>query len=162
MLYFMLLPFAARPGSNRACALHVLKVSCLGTAAIHPIFMTMALLLMVGCRSCWDLDLDGIPGAVKFMGVFSALSITGVAALAWASKADYRAPADMPKPHDPLCESCGYNLVMAAMEGRCPECGKLVAESLGENSRSPTEWEKSPHWWNPGRRIFKLADNDVF
>ncbi len=161
MLYFMLLPFAARPGSNRACALHVLKVSSLGTAAIHFIFAAMCLLTIIGTRRYLDLDLDGFTGLIKFMAVFCAIAIYGVAALAWAAKVDYRKPADLPKPHDPRCEACGYSLVMAPMEGRCPECGKPVAESLGGNFRPPTDWEKSPRWYSP-RVVLKLAATMFF
>jgi hypothetical protein len=30
-----------------------------------------------------------------------------------------------------MCSSCGYNLTMLPMGGRCPECGSGVSESLG-------------------------------
>jgi hypothetical protein len=42
----------------------------------------------------------------------------------------------------PMCEWCGYNLMTLAAESRCPECGRAVAESLGENVRPGTLWER--------------------
>jgi hypothetical protein len=53
----------------------------------------------------------------------------------------------------PLCESCGYNLSMLAMEGCCPECGEAIAASLGPESRRGTWWDRRSGrdglraWW---------------
>lgn len=43
---------------------------------------------------------------------------------------------------DPMCEFCGYSLVMMKMDGRCPECGVEVARSLGEDLRPGTAWDR--------------------
>jgi hypothetical protein len=40
----------------------------------------------------------------------------------------------------PTCEACGYNLTMMALEGRCPECGTPVIESLGAENRAGSAW----------------------
>jgi hypothetical protein len=48
------------------------------------------------------------------------------------------APADS----DLLCESCGYTLNGLETTGRCPECGRPIAESLGDQRLSP-QWESS-------------------
>lgn len=59
------------------------------------------------------------------------------------------APAGRP----PTCEMCGYNLTGAAPDGRCPECGAAVAESLGSGARPGALWERRTEvglvraWW---------------
>jgi hypothetical protein len=50
----------------------------------------------------------------------------------------------VPAETDILCEGCGYTLNgLPADTGRCPECGKPIAESLGSTRVLP-EWER-PH-----------------
>ena len=44
---------------------------------------------------------------------------------------------------DVLCERCGYVLNGLPDDGRCPECGKPIAESAGTN-RLPTPWDAPP------------------
>jgi hypothetical protein len=52
-------------------------------------------------------------------------------------------PRPVPKiDRHPMCEFCGYNLLHADPEGRCPECGALVLESLGEGNRPGALWER--------------------
>ena len=41
---------------------------------------------------------------------------------------------------DLLCEACGYVLNGLPPTGRCPECGKPIADSIGENRIAPS-WE---------------------
>ncbi len=41
------------------------------------------------------------------------------------------------------CETCGYDLIGTARDGRCPECGRAVAESLPQH-REGTAWQRSP------------------
>jgi hypothetical protein len=43
---------------------------------------------------------------------------------------------------DLLCEACGYVLNGLPPSGRCPECGKLISESIGAD-RVPPPWETS-------------------
>ncbi len=47
-----------------------------------------------------------------------------------------------PPERTPLCESCGYNLTAARMDGRCPECGEPVVLSLGPEARPGTPWQR--------------------
>jgi hypothetical protein len=51
----------------------------------------------------------------------------------------YAGPKEGPrwKERQPRCETCGYSLVSLARDGRCPECGVAVAESLPERRRPP-------------------------
>lgn len=44
-----------------------------------------------------------------------------------------------------LCERCGYHLRGLAREDHCPECGKLILESL-YSSRRGTRWQRDPTW----------------
>jgi hypothetical protein len=47
----------------------------------------------------------------------------------------------VPSELDLLCESCGYVLKSLPPEGRCPECGELIAHSL-PTLRMPSPWEQ--------------------
>jgi hypothetical protein len=50
----------------------------------------------------------------------------------------------------PTCEQCGYNLSFLSTEGRCPECGTPIAESLEpDRARPGPAWESrpSPRTW---------------
>jgi hypothetical protein len=42
-----------------------------------------------------------------------------------------------------ICESCGYDLSATLEEGRCPECGRPVGESLPAH-RGGTAWQRAP------------------
>src|SRR5688572_20923120 len=59
------------------------------------------------------------------------------------------APA-VPSDSDLLCEGCGYILNGLPDDGRCPECGKAVAESTVLAARIHPEWESSGSrgFWN--------------
>ena len=58
--------------------------------------------------------------------------------------------------HPPTCEWCGYNLTLAPMDGRCPECGHYVADSLGPDLRKGSLWQRRYEvgrwrsWWRCG------------
>ena len=47
----------------------------------------------------------------------------------------------IPAETDILCEGCGYTLNGLPQDGRCPECGKPIAESVG-HPRIPPAWER--------------------
>jgi hypothetical protein len=159
MLYFILLPFVARHGSNKACALQVLKVSLLGTGISHLVGVALIALIAHNARSRASIDLND--DLIEHMAVVCVICIYGFITLAHAAKVDYRRPADMPKRPEPLCEKCGYNLSVSPMDGRCPECGRPVIESLGPGVRVPTPWERSGQWWNP-LAIARVARDMVF
>jgi hypothetical protein len=52
-----------------------------------------------------------------------------------------RLASTIPAETDVLCEGCGYTLNGLSDDGRCPECGKPIAESLG-HPRVPPVWER--------------------
>ncbi|HUU85235.1 MAG TPA: hypothetical protein VM243_17180 [Phycisphaerae bacterium] len=45
-------------------------------------------------------------------------------------------------PREPRCESCGYTLIRLPAQGRCPECGVPIGESLPGGRRRPTVWQQ--------------------
>jgi hypothetical protein len=140
--FFVLLPFGARPGRNRACVRHVARSVLLGTGAIHLWGVSLVGVLLLLARNARVVD------SMRVVS-FTLLTMTAVAlwvliALVQVVRRDYRRPADLPEPHEPWCDDCGYNLIAADAEGRCPECGRPVAASLGARTRPPTPWEKRP------------------
>lgn len=61
-----------------------------------------------------------------------------------------------------LCESCGYDLEGTARDGRCPECGRPVSESLPEH-RVGSAWQRSPglfSWALTGKRVLFGAERE--
>ncbi len=46
-----------------------------------------------------------------------------------------------PIPRQPGCESCGYALVGLPWQGRCPECGESVAESMRGTRARGSPWQ---------------------
>lgn len=63
-----------------------------------------------------------------------------------------RAAANVPDNTALLCEYCGYNLTGLPQEGRCPECGRPVADSL-PHWRGPCAWEQARSSADLGRFI---------
>ncbi|MGB9625775.1 MAG: hypothetical protein ACPMAQ_13040, partial [Phycisphaerae bacterium] len=85
------------------------------------------------------------------------LGYTSFVGITWFLWATFRAVGvrreAVPIARPPMCETCGYNLTAASMEGRCPECGKAVSESLGPDVRPGTLWQRRREvgfahaWW---------------
>ncbi len=51
--------------------------------------------------------------------------------------------ASVPAETDILCEHCGYGLNGLPTDGRCPECGELIADSTVGDGRNLSPWESS-------------------
>ncbi|MGN6368548.1 MAG: hypothetical protein ACTHN5_09830 [Phycisphaerae bacterium] len=146
ILFFVLLPFAARPGKNRACVRHVIRAVLLSTGWVHLWFPLLTALFLYFIAYRYAPGLENIIGPLTL--AILALSLWTLISLVIAVRADYRSPADLPQPHDPWCELCGYNLTGINPETRCPECGKSIAESLSPHTRPPTPWESRPSLFN--------------
>lgn len=61
-----------------------------------------------------------------------------------------RVAPSIPPDNALLCEFCGYNLTGLSADGRCPECGRPIADSL-PRWRCPTAWERIEPTGNLGR-----------
>jgi hypothetical protein len=146
ILFFVLLPFGARPGRNRACVMHTLRALLLSTGWVHvwgPVLSATFVIFIV------KQYMPGLENYVEpLLVVVMLLTLWTLGALIVAMGADYRRAKDFPEVHDPWCEACGYNLSAAAPEGRCPECGTAVADSIGPGVRPPTPWEQRPSIFN--------------
>lgn len=140
--FFILLPLGARPGSNRACLVHVARVVLLGTS-----FTWLWMLGLIGVVTYMILA-PTPPGPENWMtpvfAVLTTVLLWTLLALGRVVRLDYRRPADMPGVITPRCDECGYDLHMSDPQGRCPECGRPVAASLDPASRPPTPWEQDP------------------
>jgi len=146
--FFSLLPFAARPGSNRTCARHVLRAVLLSTSAIWlgaAAYKVLNLLMTWYVQHSHNRDFLAFPDNIVALVMFvSVLLFVVLFVHARAVGVEYRVAGDLPKPRDPLCDVCGYDLCAAAADGRCPECGRPVVESLGPDVRPPSGWEMHP------------------
>ena len=145
--YFVILPFAARPSPNKACFRHVARTVLLGSGVVHTWGAAFAAILLA--YATWHVPdlldpLNYARAVTPLLLAFTGLSVWTLAVLVAAVRRDYRGPADQPEPHDPWCDECGYILVGVDPAGRCPECGRLIADSLGPQNRPPTAWELRP------------------
>ena len=158
LVFFVLLPFAARPGLNKACIRHTLRTTLLGTGILHLMFLALAgVLLLVAFFSHGANNSDVLIRCVLLTVL--PLVIWAIIALVRCARKDYRSASEMPQPHDPWCDQGGYSLSGVAGATRCRECGKPIMESVGPENRSPTAWENHPR---PGAAgdCFQ-ADQDV-
>ena len=71
------------------------------------------------------------------------------------------AAAPVPADSDVLCEHCGYTLNGLPPDGRCPECGQPVAESLQHSGRGLTAWESDGKFWATTTRVV-LRPSDFY
>jgi hypothetical protein len=138
--FFVLLPFAARPGANKACVRHVARAALLGTGAIQMWGLAVTGLFVT--LYAGNLAQDEFAWLSPVFALVVVLLLWQLTALVRAVRVEYRRAGDFPQPHDPFCDNCGYNLTMAPAEGRCPECGRYVMESLGPDTRPGTPWER--------------------
>ena len=85
----------------------------------------------------WERAQRQRPAFVNYGGaVIGAACIGSAAWLLWALfRAVGISRATPPIARPPMCETCGYDLTAAAMDGRCPECGEPVAHSLAPEVR---------------------------
>lgn len=158
MQFFLLMPFAARPGANRPCVQHVLRTVLLGTGFVHIWSPVVAATFVLFIVYRYPPGLENI--IAPLLVVLMSLVAWALAGLIFAARREYRRRGDYPQAHDPTCDRCGYNLVASDPAGRCPECGKPVAESLGPQVRLPTPWERRPTLLNVkaiGRQLAQLV-----
>ena len=146
--FFVLLPFGSRPGPNKACVRHVARTVLLGSSLVHWWGMAFCAVVLATDRTLHNVADDEHWGLLWLLTAFCVLLVWHLAVLIYAARREFRSDKEMPQPHDPWCDDCGYNLIMATDAGRCPECGRAVAESLGAHTRPETAWEKWPSIWN--------------
>jgi hypothetical protein len=68
-----------------------------------------------------------------------------------------RVKPDIPAASELLCETCGYRLTGLPTDGRCPECGAPVADSLPSH-RAPSAWEHAARWACVGAFVLTTAN----
>ncbi len=145
--FFILLPFAARPGSTRAALRHTARSTLLLTGAVHlwGSLASLTLLILI-----WQKNLSGPENvAPPLLFLFAGLCLFTLAIGIITTRFDYRPPLEHPSPRPPTCEKCGYDLRMTPLQGRCSECGTPVLDSLDPLSRPLSPWEKHPSLAHP-------------
>jgi hypothetical protein len=148
LAYFVILPFGARPGPNKPVMRHAARTVLLGSGLVHwwgiAYVATFVIYASVHVPSNISFDYSKIVSPLLLVLFF--LSLWTLAVLVLAVRREYRGPKDFPEPHDPWCDDCGYILTGIDPAGRCPECGRHIADSLGAGSRLPTPWESNPRF----------------
>ncbi len=88
---------------------------------------------------------DQQPAWVRYFKLYIlGSSLLAISWVVWALLRAVGAERTTPQlPHPPSCETCGYNLTKAPMEGLCSECGEPVRDSLGPGVRPGTVWQCS-------------------
>lgn len=109
-----------------------------GSALLVPLIVLTLLLGVVAVPLADTLNDLALPIFYSQFIWFGGVAIVGVTLLlAHRSVVAELAPV-VPLPVlPPRCEGCGYDLTHQPADGRCPECGKSVAESLDVNARRP-------------------------
>lgn len=105
--------------------------------------------------NAWQAYYARMPFLIRYGEIFVAQA--GFLAGVWVLWALFRAVGTArptpPVHRPPLCEFCGYNLVATPSDSRCPECGELVAGSVGPDARPGAPWEHRRErglfraWW---------------
>lgn len=90
---------------------------------------------------------------VPFTAFWAALMLWGTVLLRLGKR--YAGPALGPRfePRVPRCEGCHYSLTALPLAGRCPECGRPVADSLPER-RQPPAWARERRFRRAGAALF--------
>ena len=117
----------------------------------------------VSTRAFWDAQTQARPWWSTQKDALIAAAYIGGSLwflLAWLAAVGAGRPVK-PRSLDPMCDSCGYSLVGASDDGRCPECGRLVMDSLGPDARQGPVWLHRKHigylraWWLTGWQLVK-------
>lgn len=92
----------------------------------------------------WDEVHRTMPWYVRHSQFIAPLMGIGlVVFLIWGQLRAAGAPrSHVPVDQPPLCETCGYDLTGSDAQGRCPECGTPVADSLQPDRRIGPPWEQ--------------------
>ncbi len=171
LLAFMVSPWGAGDERLRVSYGHALRHCWLRTICICPAAFVIALVTVAleQAKSLWrdrvfpnsfdwDLYYQIQPWYVRYYEDIMVSCVWLVlAGLFWMLLRAVGAKRIIPAvERPPLCEFCGYNLTAARMEGRCPECGELVMDSLGPQTRTGTAWHRRQEigflraWWRTG------------
>ncbi|MCK4661171.1 MAG: hypothetical protein KAV82_16745 [Phycisphaerae bacterium] len=95
-------------------------------------------------QELWETTWRNRPWLLRYRELLMVWSVILVVCWGlWAWLRSVGAPrAVLPISRPPQCEACGYNLMYAPLEGRCPECGEAVSASLGPLTRPGSPWQQ--------------------
>jgi len=106
--------------------------ACSGTAGFlvgQMVLVPWLILVLDGLRN-WDI------------AILLVIATASVLTLQWFGRAARGASGRCADVHThPLCEGCGYDLTHRPADGRCPECGLVLAASL-----DPSGWRWGGYW----------------
>ncbi|MHC4442161.1 MAG: hypothetical protein ACYTF1_05030 [Planctomycetota bacterium] len=153
-LALLIAPWGARDEPLRASFTHALRRTWLHTTHALPAILLVGILFVsinhakwshrMKYQNVWNRYLKTRPWYVKHDE--EIIINVGFAASAWILWALFRGVGTQrtikPIERPPMCEQCGYNLIVTPMESRCPECGEPVIHSLGPEARRGTWWQQ--------------------
>ncbi len=156
--------------------LRLLFARCCRLTLWSSVIIPAAVLFYSGVQVMVEGDLGAwTEGVTRFVpGAGAKLALTLLIFMPWwfsvlcRLAARYAGSTDGPgwQPAAPRCVGCGYSMVGLSPSGRCPECGRAVAESLPTVRVQPPwftaagRWDRCRAYWATARAV--IGDREFF
>ena len=129
LIGLLLMSFIAAGERSRLLYLRSVKLTLWSAACLVPLGLAILGVVYLGVR--YDEHFDDVEWETAIAGVVAAWLLWWLSVLLRLG-ARYAGPADGPgwQARQPRCNRCSYVLTGLSREGRCPECGLAVRESL--------------------------------
>lgn len=138
LIGLLLMPFVTAGERSRLLYLRTVKLTLWSTVCLIP--LGLAFVVVAYVAETYAEQFDDVEYGTAFAGVAALWFLWWLSVLLRLG-AHYGGPADGPgwQPRQPRCNRCGYILTGLSRDGRCPECGLPVHDSLPE-ARRRSSW----------------------